>query len=789
MAVMIESWVKNDLKRALQVQYLQGMVFSGDNDGNLVGVEMYDGGEPAALAGSVSANVIRADGTTVAVTGTLSDGYKASVVLPQACYAVPGVISIIIKLTDGETDAVTTLGAVVSSVYRSTTDTVVDPGDIIPSVQTLIAAIETAVGSIPADYSSLWTSLAPAYSTSATYAVGAYVTHNGGLYRCITAITAGESWTSGHWTAAKLGPDLANLKSALEEFEDADQSTKIVSVPTFTIEQGNFTTGGQKGTSTSSTYSKRIRTAEFIQNEKNGYMIIDIPDGWNCAIYKYLTNDASSYTGNLVYITGKNYYQFEENYIRIMFGKVVSQTITPEDFPEDYTVVTCVHPTDKTLTQSNKAADAKAVGDKIGRTESANSIPVNEMQFQLGKYYNNSGVLSNSITFGLSQIILVKPGDVVYSEAPDKDSDSVNFIAGFHSFRKTVWLSVTRIYNGDSLTIPDGVDSIRVVFGRSSSTGIRLTMDDINTYAKIYVVRKNRRIFEGKRVSLIGTSDSTFAGYIPSENRVYYSGENYGVYTVGQCWWHIGITENGGLPLINDSWSGSTVVRGLRSATDYRPLVETSRCQNLHAYQHGGTSSDTLVTSDNISLLRHSPWDEDQTAWTIGEYVKRVDPDVVIINGGGNDYVYSAPMGTYNGHTELADDDPLTSFREAYATLINRIQSEYPYALVICCTPIYLVRPSMSNPSTNHDKNQVNLNSADLTYYQYQEAIKEIATMKGCPVVDGFVHGFSRYNYYNLFSSDSDRNPVHPNALGHMVFGEDFAKNLKKCVTGLIDFS
>lgn len=221
---VIESWIKGEMKRAVQVQYLQGNLFSADNDGNLVGVEMYDGGEPASLAGSVSANVIRADGTTVAVTGTLS-GNLASVVLPQAAYAVPGVISIIIKLTDSKTGAVTTLGAVVSSVYRSTTDTVVDPGDIIPSVQTLIAAIETAVGSIPADYSSLWTSLAPAYSTSATYAVGAYVTYNGGLYRCITAITAAESWTAAHWTAAKIGTDLANLKSATKAYSTKELFT------------------------------------------------------------------------------------------------------------------------------------------------------------------------------------------------------------------------------------------------------------------------------------------------------------------------------------------------------------------------------------------------------------------------------------------------------------------------------------------------------------------------------------------------------------------------------------
>ena len=212
---VIESWVKSDLKRAVKVQYLQGNVFSLDNDGNLVGVNVFDDGEPATLAGSVSANVIRSDGTTVVIaSGTLSEN-KASVLLPQAAYAVPGVISIIIKLTEDST--VTTLAAVVTNVYRSSTDTIVDPGTIMPSIQTLITEIETAVASIPADYSSLWTSLAPAYSTSATYAVGDYVTYNGGLYRCISAITSGESWTAAHWSAAKIGPDLSDLKSAIDE--------------------------------------------------------------------------------------------------------------------------------------------------------------------------------------------------------------------------------------------------------------------------------------------------------------------------------------------------------------------------------------------------------------------------------------------------------------------------------------------------------------------------------------------------------------------------------------------
>lgn len=43
-------------------------------------------------------------------------------------------------------------------------------------------------------------SIAPAYSASATYAVGDYVSYQGKLYKCNTAITVAEAWTAAHWT-------------------------------------------------------------------------------------------------------------------------------------------------------------------------------------------------------------------------------------------------------------------------------------------------------------------------------------------------------------------------------------------------------------------------------------------------------------------------------------------------------------------------------------------------------------------------------------------------------------
>lgn len=62
--------------------------------------------------------------------------------------------------------------------------------------------------------------LAPAYSASATYAVGDHVLYDGGYYVCTTAITTAEAWTAAHWTAAKVGPEITDLKTQMNSVEN-----------------------------------------------------------------------------------------------------------------------------------------------------------------------------------------------------------------------------------------------------------------------------------------------------------------------------------------------------------------------------------------------------------------------------------------------------------------------------------------------------------------------------------------------------------------------------------------
>lgn len=138
--MIFETWLTSDLKKPLRVAELKGNLFSDDNGGNRIGVEVLDDGEPATLSGGVVGYIIRADGATIAVAGT-AENNRAYIDLPASAYVVIGQVSIAVKVGS------TTVGACAGYVYPTTTDSLVDPGHVIPSIDELlekIAACEAA---------------------------------------------------------------------------------------------------------------------------------------------------------------------------------------------------------------------------------------------------------------------------------------------------------------------------------------------------------------------------------------------------------------------------------------------------------------------------------------------------------------------------------------------------------------------------------------------------------------------------------------------------------------------
>lgn len=134
-----ETWFKCDLQSTPQLQAVLGNTFTQDNLGNLVGAIVTRGGQPVALTGSVIGYAQRADGNTVVITGSKSEN-KAWIVLPEAAYVVPGRLVIVVRLVDG--DSKTVLCACAANVLRTTTDQIVDPGDVVPDLDDLLAQID-----------------------------------------------------------------------------------------------------------------------------------------------------------------------------------------------------------------------------------------------------------------------------------------------------------------------------------------------------------------------------------------------------------------------------------------------------------------------------------------------------------------------------------------------------------------------------------------------------------------------------------------------------------------------
>lgn len=134
-----------ELNRPVTIKHLDGMFFSQDVQANRIVVSVVRGGVNEDLSGTVSANIIRADGETVVQTGEIS-GNVASVTMPAAAYAVPGAIAVFVKHT--ESGVTSTIAAVTGYVYKSTTDTIVDPGTVVPNINELLALIDECESAI-----------------------------------------------------------------------------------------------------------------------------------------------------------------------------------------------------------------------------------------------------------------------------------------------------------------------------------------------------------------------------------------------------------------------------------------------------------------------------------------------------------------------------------------------------------------------------------------------------------------------------------------------------------------
>ena len=129
-----------DLERGYERRPLPVDFGSGDDLAHTIIVTAHRGKTKVDLAGiEVLAYINRADNATVLLTGTVENG-KALIHLTESCYAINGRVWIVVKFSDGDTRS--TVLWLEGNINRTSNGAVVDPEELIPSIDELLVQIK-----------------------------------------------------------------------------------------------------------------------------------------------------------------------------------------------------------------------------------------------------------------------------------------------------------------------------------------------------------------------------------------------------------------------------------------------------------------------------------------------------------------------------------------------------------------------------------------------------------------------------------------------------------------------
>lgn len=269
-----------------------------------------------------------------------------------------------------------------------------------------------------------------------------------------------------------------------------------------------------------------------------------------------------------------------------------------------------------------------------------------------------------------------------------------------------------------------------------SSTDLQEAIEAVEAKIPSIEEQEYKNEFNGKIISILGDSISTFAGWTPVADghnlahRNRYPQDN--LFTdVKYCWWYKLFNDLGMKLGINDSWAGSRVHNSSdTNSGDQGPdacMASTTRITNLGS---NGT------------------------------------PDVILFYGGTNDCGGSVTLGEFDSTAHHSNVD-LTSkkwstFADAYKCAIMRLQYYYPDAKIVVMLPTYC---TVYYTMGNLDK--------------YNEVIKDICDYFGVPVLDLRQAGI---NWQNKDYTLGDG--IHPKALG----ADLIYRYVKQRLLGLFSF-
>ena len=194
--------------------------------------------------------------------------------------------------------------------------------------------------------------------------------------------------------------------------------------------------------------------------------------------------------------------------------------------------------------------------------------------------------------------------------------------------------------------------------------------------------------FKGKWVSILGDSISTFVGYNPDGQNPYYPTSD--VTDVKQTWWHILLTKLGAKLCVNESYGGRKVC-GEAAADVVNAVSKLHRVKGQTYINLDGTTE--IATED-------------------------IQPDIILILLGTNDFGASVTLGELNKSTAGTENMNVDFYNSYNSMLINIAGIDYINA------QIYLLNGVYSNAY-----NFIGYNTNKNTQVDFIKAVEETARL------------------------------------------------------------
>lgn len=234
--------------------------------------------------------------------------------------------------------------------------------------------------------------------------------------------------------------------------------------------------------------------------------------------------------------------------------------------------------------------------------------------------------------------------------------------------------------------------------------------------------------FLGKKISILGDSISTFSGYIPSGNAVWYPrGE---VTEVADTWWYQLIQQQGATLGVNESYSGSKVAAdGLDKS-----MCSTTRIRNLG---NKGTPDLILFYGGTNDI------DQDTTALEhLGSFDSSIRYDDIDINS----------------NEGCAEDMKTSTYAIGFRVAIQKRQKLYPLAKIVVLLPLYTGWTSGNGTQGAGYPMQM--------LEAYNNVAKSICDYFGINYIDLRKAGINAFNLEEYMGNGGDARNIHPNKAG-----------------------